>query len=95
MFRFHTGSIKSKSHHTDTYDLISFDSILVRLKATDKIDDSAITSFDSILVRLKGACPPRSVIFIVGFDSILVRLKVTDWLKSNRFVDVSIPYWFD
>ena len=58
-FRFHTGSIKrDSSHYTPQVGEQSFDSILVRLKASKIITLTTwFISFDSILVRLKGDSP--------------------------------------
>ena len=54
-FRFHTGSIKSFDDACRVPTQKSFDSILVRLKGKEHVEQEARgeRSFDSILVRLK------------------------------------------
>ena len=82
----------------DPVPILSFNSILVRLKATElKKIDAEIASFNSILVRLKGSVFAMGATgTAVSFNSILVRLKVIlKWDGSVDFGSVSIPYWFD
>ena len=97
VFRFHTGSIKSVFASSLFPSMISFDSILVRLKDIAVcIQAALIIGFDSILVRLKDAPPIAGLFWIYAF-----RFH-TGSIKSDHFrvdghlcIAVSIPYWFD
>ena len=77
-FRFHTGSIKRISQTGINVKELSFDSILVRLKArnSETKTNCVEVSFDSKLVRLKAAPEFINPTPFNGFDSKLVRLKV-------------------
>ena len=98
LFRFHTGSIKRAPRIIpDCLILMSFDSILVRLKANPTPQPSAcLTRFDSILVRLKeqlgnaGKLDYNTFRFHTGSIKSKPRRTTLDLSSA-----VSIPYWFD
>ena len=95
-FRFHTGSIKSRRGSLKSRLFYSFDSILVRLKAT-RIPSSPplVAGFDSILVRLKDSSPDTPAWYLYLFRFHTGSIKRFAGLASVAQGVVSIPYWFD
>ena len=79
LFRFHTGSIKSRKKVIDLIELQCFDSILVRLKATTcgRVSVPKMIKFRFHTGSIKRPHQIANMFDLkVGFDSILVRLKV-------------------
>ena len=76
-FRFHTGSIKrTQDMLKPVVELVSFDSILVRLKVADGSTTSVGTwTFRFHTGSIKSELLSENATLYIGFDSILVRLK--------------------
>ena len=93
MFQFHSGSIKRMTTIMRTTRSMSFNSIVVRLKAAGAdFQDRHRCRFNSIVVRLKGSMPgrPRTISSKFQFHSGSIKSCGAEQ-RGSGLVQVSIP----
>ena len=87
-FQFPNGSIKSRSGKTLRYQIICFNSLMVRLKgATNSLLDNFTAQFQFPNGSIKSQRMPRSSKNQKCFNSLMVRLKETVILKVLGDID--------